>query len=157
LVVVTREFSPKTRTPADRVVGDAGVMTTPTLLRPEGLVNSPAFTHVAVVPPGATTIYVGGQNAVDGQGRLIGGDDAAAQTEQVMKNLRTALGAAGASVHDLVSVTIYLVEGVDIAEAYPVAAAGLEGAAPTVQALVTAGLAVPGALLEVSAIAAVVR
>jgi hypothetical protein len=30
------------------------------LLRPEGLVQSPAFTHVAVVPPGATTVYIGG-------------------------------------------------------------------------------------------------
>ena len=38
------------------------------LLRPEGLVQSPAFTHVAVVPPGATTVYIGGQNAVDGDG-----------------------------------------------------------------------------------------
>ena len=125
------------------------------LLRPEGLVRSPAFSHVAVVPPGATTIHVGGQNAVDGEGRLIGGDDAAAQTEQVMKNLKTALAAAGATVHDLVSMTIYLAEKVDLAEAYPVAAAGLEGAAPTVQGLRVTSLTVPGALLEVSAIAAV--
>ncbi|GAA1538486.1 RidA family protein [Kribbella lupini] len=117
--------------------------------------NSPAFTHVAVVPPGMTTLYVGGQNAVDGEGRLIGGADAEAQTEQVMKNLKTALAAAGATVHDLVSMTIYLAEEVDLAEAYPVAAAGLEGAAPTVQGLRVTSLTVPGALLEVSAIAAV--
>jgi enamine deaminase RidA (YjgF/YER057c/UK114 family) len=130
-------------------------MTEKTLLRPEGLVNSPAFTHVAVVPPGMTTLYVGGQNAVDGESRLIGGDDAAAQTEQVMKNLKTALAAAGATVHDLVSMTIYLAEEVDLAQAYPVAAAGLEGAAPTVQGIRVTSLTVPGALLEVSAIAAV--
>ncbi|GAB2561364.1 RidA family protein [Kribbella endophytica] len=130
-------------------------MTEKTLLRPAGLVNSPAFTHVAVVPPGMTTLYVGGQNAVDGEGKLIGGDDAAAQTEQVMKNLKTALAAAGATVHDLVSMTIYLAEEVDLAKAYPVAAAGLEGAAPTVQGIRVTSLTVPGALLEVSAIAAV--
>jgi hypothetical protein len=29
------------------------------LLRPEGLVQSPAFSPVAVVPPGATTLYIG--------------------------------------------------------------------------------------------------
>ena len=73
-----------------------------TLLRPEGLVNSPAFSHVAVVPPGATTIYVGGQNAVDATGALVGGDDAAAQTRQVMANLETALAAAGATIADVV-------------------------------------------------------
>jgi enamine deaminase RidA (YjgF/YER057c/UK114 family) len=125
------------------------------LLRPEGLVRSPAFSHVAVVPPGATTVYVGGQNAVDGDGTLVGGDDVAAQTQQVMTNLHVALAAAGASVQDLVMMTILLVDGVDLAAAYPVAAAELAGAAPPVVVVRVAGLAVPGALVEVSATAAV--
>jgi hypothetical protein len=60
-------------------------MTEKSLLRPEGLVHSPAFSHVAVVPPGATTVYVGGQNAVDAEGTLVGGDDVAARTQQVMR------------------------------------------------------------------------
>src|SRR4029453_3317750 len=59
-------------------------MTEIQLLRPEGLFASPAFSHVAVVPPGATTVYVGGQNAVDQNGELVGGTDVAAQTRQVM-------------------------------------------------------------------------
>ena len=125
------------------------------LLRPEGLVQSPAFSHVAVVPPGATTVYVGGQNAVTADDTLVGGDDVAAQTQQVMANLHVALAAAGASVHDLVMMTILLVDGVDLAPAYPVAAAALAGAAPPVVVVRVAGLAVPGALVEVSAIAAV--
>jgi enamine deaminase RidA (YjgF/YER057c/UK114 family) len=125
------------------------------LLRPDGLVQSPAFTHVAIVPPGATTVYIGGQNAVDGAGALVGGDDAAAQTKQVMTNLKIALAAAGASVQDLVMITILFVDGVDINAAYPVAAVELAGAAPPVVAARVAGLAVPGALLEVSAVAAV--
>ena len=125
------------------------------LLRPEGLVQSPAFTHVAIVPPGATTVYIGGQNAVDAEGALVGGDDVAAQTRQVMKNLHIALAAAGASVRDLVMMTILFVEGVDLAAAYPVAAAELAGATPPVVGVRVAGLGVPGALLEVSAVAAV--
>ena len=125
------------------------------LLRPEGLVRSPAFTHVAVVPPGATTVYVGGQNAVDGDGTLVGGADIAAQTQQVMANLHVALAAAGATVQDLVMMTILVVDGVDLAEAYPVAAAELAGAAPPVVAGRVSGLGVPGALLEVSAVEAV--
>ena len=127
------------------------------LLRPDGLVRSPAFSHVAVVPPGATTVYVGGQNAVDADGNLVGGDDIAAQTQQVMANLVTALAAAGATVHDLVSVTILIAERADLALAYPVAARALDGATPTVLATRVAGLAVPGALLEVGAVAAVFR
>src|SRR5690606_31928791 len=134
-----------------------GGMSQISLLRPEGLVRSPAFSHVAVVPPGATTIYVGGQNAVTADGTLVGGDDIVAQTEQVMANLQVALAAAGATVHDLVSVTVLLVEGVDLNQAYPVAAAALAGATPLVTAARVAGLGVPGALIEVSAIAAVSR
>ena len=81
------------------------------LLRPAGLVQSPAFSHVAVIPPGATQILVGGQNGVDDEGRLVG-DDIVAQVEQTMANLRTALEAAGATTADLVSLTVLLVEGV---------------------------------------------
>ena len=72
-----------------------------------------------------------------------------------MANLHVALAAAGATVQDLVMMTILLVEGADLASAYPVAAAELAGAAPPVVAARVAGLAVPGALLEVSAVAAV--
>jgi enamine deaminase RidA (YjgF/YER057c/UK114 family) len=126
------------------------------LLRPAGLITSPAFSHVAVVPPGATTVYVGGQNAVDQNGELVGGTDVAAQTRQVMANLATALGAAGAGIEHLVSVTVALVEGVDVQAAYAAAAATLASARtpPLVSAAIVAGLGVPGAMVEVSAIAA---
>ena len=126
-----------------------------TLLRPEGLVQSPAFTHVAVVPPGLTTVYVGGQNAVTGDGTLVGEGDVAAQVRQVMANVRTALAAAGATVDDLVMVNVLLVDSVDVTAAYPAAAEGLEGATPLVVAAQVARLGVPGALVEVSAVAAV--
>ena len=100
-------------------------MTEIQLLRPDGLVASPAFSHVAVVPPGATTVYVGGQNAVDQNGELVGGTDVAAQTRQVMANLVTALQAAGVGIEHLVSVWVMLVEGVDVQAAYAAAAATL--------------------------------
>jgi enamine deaminase RidA (YjgF/YER057c/UK114 family) len=126
------------------------------LLRPEGLFASPAFSHVAVVPPGATTVYVGGQNAVDQNGELVGGTDVAAQTGQVMANLATALQAAGAGIEHLVSVFVMLVEGVDVQAAYAAAAAtlGSAKAPPLVSAAIVSGLGVPGAMVEVSAIAA---
>ena len=131
-------------------------MTEIQLLRPDGLVSSPAFSHVAVVPPGATTVYVGGQNAVDQNGELVGGTDVAAQTRQVMDNLVTALQAAGAGIEHLVSVLVMLVEGVDVQAAYAAAAAtlGSPKAPPLVSAAIVSGLGVPGAMVEVSAIAA---
>ena len=129
------------------------------LLRPAGLVQSPAFSHVAVIPPQATQIYVGGQNAVDGDGRLVGDDDVVTQVDQTMANLQTALGAAGATTADLVSLTVLLVEGVDLRAGYTAAARHLAvgDRAPLVTAAIVRGLAVPGALVEVSAVAALLR
>lgn len=132
-------------------------MTEIQLLRPQGLVESPAFSHVAIIPPGATTVFVGGQNAVDASGQLVGGTDVAAQTRKVMENLSTALAAAGAGIEDLVSVTVVLVDSVDIQAAYAAAAPslGTGKTPPLVSALLVSGLGVPGALVEVSAVAAV--
>jgi enamine deaminase RidA (YjgF/YER057c/UK114 family) len=131
-------------------------MTEIQLLRPEGLVASPAFSHVAIVPPGATTVYVGGQNALDQNGELVGGADVAAQTRQVMANLATALDAAGTGIEHLVSVSVVLVEGADVQAAYAAAASSLTAKVPPlVSAAIVSGLGVRGALVEVSAVAAV--
>jgi enamine deaminase RidA (YjgF/YER057c/UK114 family) len=128
-------------------------------LRPDGLLQSPAFSFVAVVPPGATTIHVGGLNAVDADGALVGDGDIAAQTEQVLANLRIALDAAGASMQDLVSWQLFVVEGVDLTAGYQVAAAALpkDREPPLITVALVPTLGVPGALLELSALAAVVR
>ena len=120
-------------------------------LRPEGLVHSPAFSHVAVVPPGATTIYVGGQNSVDA-------DDVAAQSARALENAGVALAAAGATFADVVQWTVLFVDGVDLAAAYGAIAPVLAAEEPPlVLGARVAGLGVPGALIEVSAVAAVVR
>jgi enamine deaminase RidA (YjgF/YER057c/UK114 family) len=65
-------------------------------LNPDGLPRNPAFSNVAVVSGSVRTIYIGGQDAVDAEGNIVGIGDIAAQTEQVLRNLRTALAAAGA-------------------------------------------------------------
>jgi len=127
-------------------------------LRPEGLVHSPAFSHVAVVPPGATTVYVGGQNSVDADGALVGADDVAAQSARALENAGVALAAAGATFADVVQWTVLFVDGVDLAAAYGAIAPVLAAEEPPlVLGARVAGLGVPGALIEVSAVAAVVR
>ena len=133
-------------------------MTSIQLIRPAGLVSSPAFSHVAVVPPGATTIYIGGQDSVDETGALVGGDDVAAQSTRAVANAITALAAAGATVEDVVQWTVLFVDGVDLAAAYGAVASTLASEEPPlVLSARVSGLGVPGALVEVSAIAAVVR
>jgi enamine deaminase RidA (YjgF/YER057c/UK114 family) len=128
-----------------------------TRLQPDGLVVSPAFSHVAVVPAGATTIYVGGQNGVAADGKIVS-DDVAEQSARAIDNASTALEAAGASLADVVQWTVFMAEDADINAAYGAIGPRLAGpgAPPLVTMARVAALGVPGALVEVSAIAAVV-
>jgi enamine deaminase RidA (YjgF/YER057c/UK114 family) len=129
-----------------------------TRLQPAGLVVSPAFSHVAVVPAGATTIYVGGQNGVDDTGSIVS-DDVAEQSVRAVENVSTALEAAGAALADVVQWTVLISADADLGAAYGAVAGRLAGpgAPPLVTAALVSGFGVPGALIEVSAIAAVIR
>lgn len=127
-----------------------------TRLQPAGLVVSPAFSHVAVVPAGATTIYVGGQDGVDATGALVS-SDVAEQSIRAIDNASIALEAAGASLADVIQWSVLIAVDADLNAAYGAIAPRLAGpgAPPLVVAARVAGLGVPGALIEVSAIAAV--
>ena len=71
-------------------------------LNPDTLNRNPAFTSVVVVTGPVRTIYVGGQDAVDAAGQIVGKGDIRAQAEQVFKNLQAALEAAGAGLEQVI-------------------------------------------------------
>jgi len=66
---------------------------------------------VVVVTGPAKTIYVGGQDAVDASGNIVGKGDIGRQTEQVLKNLKMTRKAAGSDLADVVKWNVYVVEG----------------------------------------------
>ena len=79
----------------------------------------------------------------------------AAQTKQVMVNVMACLAAAGTQATDLVSLEIKVVAGVDLRAAAQSAADYLDpNSLPLVSVSVVQQLARPGALVEVSAVAA---
>lgn len=127
------------------------------LLNPEGLHRNPAFSNVAVVSGSVRTIYIGGQDAVDAEGNIVGIGDIAAQTEQVLRNLRTALTAAGAGPEHVVKWNVLIVEGQDFASGYAVFQRvwGVRPDPPVITAAVVKGLAHPDFLVEMDAIAVV--
>ena len=131
-----------------------------TILRPAGLVHSPAFSHVAVVSPGATWVLVGGQNGVDVTGRIVEPGDAAAQARRALANVEVALKAAGSRLADVVMFSVTVVEGVDVQAAYGAIASTLAVAFdrhPLVSVSIVSALAVPGALVEVAVTSAALR
>jgi enamine deaminase RidA (YjgF/YER057c/UK114 family) len=126
-------------------------------LNPDGLHKNPAYSQAIVVSGEARTIYVGGQNAVDKDGNVVGLGDLFAQTTQAVANMKTALEAAGAGFEHLVKMTIYLVAPQDVRPGYEawMKAAGPLAKPPTISVLKVAGLGHQDWLVEIDAVAVV--
>jgi enamine deaminase RidA (YjgF/YER057c/UK114 family) len=75
----------------------------PTLPEPQG------FTHIGIAS-GSRLVFLAGQVAQDGDGRLVGSGDLAAQVEQAMLNVAAGLEAAGATFGDVAKTTLYVVD-----------------------------------------------
>ena len=103
------------------------------------------------------TIYIGGQDAVDAEGNIVGIGDIAAQTERVLRNLRTALAAADAGPEHVVKWNVLVVDGQDFGSGYAVfqRVRGDRPNPPVITAAVVKGLGNPDFLVDMDAIAVV--
>jgi reactive intermediate/imine deaminase len=97
-------------------------------------------------------LFVSGCVPVDGDGRLVGGD-VVAQARQVFANVGEVLAAGGASFADVVKVTVYLIDIDDRARINPVREEVFGETRPASTLVEVSALAVPGAKLEVEAVA----
>src|SRR5688572_18476410 len=102
------------------VTGKEKHMTTVQHLNPEGLARNPAFSQAVAVSGPCRTIYVGGQDAVDADGNIVGRGDIAAQSRQIFANLKLALAAGGADLDHVVKWNIYVVQGQDLRPGFAV-------------------------------------
>jgi 2-iminobutanoate/2-iminopropanoate deaminase len=100
-------------------------------------------------------LFLSGAIAVDGEGRLVGGDDVVAQARQVFANLEAVLAAAGAGFGDVVKVTVYLTDVDDRAAVNELRKERFGAARPASTLIEVSRLAVPGARIEVDAVAVV--
>ena len=123
---------------------------TVTPVDPPQLVTSPAFAQGMIVPPGPL-LFVGGQNGIDGEGKLLKG--LRAQTEQALRNVKAALAEAGTGPEHVAKLTIYLTTGVDPNDAY--AASAAEWTTRTAVTVIGVPMSRPGVLVEIEAIAAI--
>jgi reactive intermediate/imine deaminase len=77
------------------------------------LSKPPGFSHVVEVS-GGRTLYVSGLVSSDPSGKVVGPGDLRAQTRQVFEKLKTVLAASGATLDDVVKVTIFVTDLTDI-------------------------------------------
>jgi enamine deaminase RidA (YjgF/YER057c/UK114 family) len=124
-------------------------------INPKAMHQNPAFTQMIVVPSDARTAIIGGQNAVNAKGEIVGKGDFAKQTEQALKNLVTCLQAANATVDDLIQVKIYMKEGEDLRAGFGewMKVWGERKNPPLVTGLFVSALANPDFLIEIEATA----
>jgi enamine deaminase RidA (YjgF/YER057c/UK114 family) len=126
-------------------------------LNPEPLYHNPAFSQAVAVSGAVKTVYVGGQNAVDTSGKIVGQGDIAAQAEQVMQNLQAALAAGGASLEHVIKWNVYLIQGQPLQPGFAVFQRvwNRRPNPPAITMAFVAGLANPDFLIEMDAIAVV--
>jgi enamine deaminase RidA (YjgF/YER057c/UK114 family) len=142
---------------ADRKKGNTAMKGRVEHLNPDGLPRNPAFSQAVAVTGTVRTLYVGGQDAVDASGKIVGKGDLKTQSEQVLRNVETALAAGGATLEHVVKWNVYIVQGQSPLPGFEAfrRAWGDRPDPPTVTVLFVAGLAHPDFLVEIDAIAVV--
>jgi enamine deaminase RidA (YjgF/YER057c/UK114 family) len=135
-------------------VGGAGSVR---YINPDSLNKNPAFTNVVVVEGNVKTVYIGGQDAVNASGEIVGKGDIVTQVEQILRNLRAALAAGGAGPEHIIKWNLYVVEGQPLQAGF----AAFQNAwpqtpnPPAITMAFVSGLAHPDFLVEMDAVAAV--
>ena len=99
------------------------------------------------------TIYVSGQIAYSPEGKLVGEGDMKAQTRQVYQNIKDILAAAGADIRDIIKINTYITDQSKFMDMLEVRKEIFGDNPPASTAVVVAGLAFPGLLIEVEAVA----
>ena len=119
------------------------------LINPPDLHPAPGFSHVSLAT-GTRVVHFAGQVALDQRFGIVGGDDLGEQTKAAMRNLETAMSAAGVTWEQIVRRTIYTLHPTEyetITAAIDEVTAGAEHPAQTIVGVT--GLAVPGLLIEI--------
>jgi 2-iminobutanoate/2-iminopropanoate deaminase len=120
--------------------------------RVEGLPEP--FSHYTDAVKAGGLLFVSGIVPIDADGNLVGEGDVAEQARQVFRNMDLCLKAAGCGFADVVKVSHFLLDVNDRAKINPVRIEFFGDARPASTLVEVSALVVPGALLEIEAIAA---
>ena len=119
---------------------------------PSGLSKPNGYTH-AVEAGGGRTLYVSGQVSLDASGKVVGAGDFEAQTRQVFENVKAALAAAGASLAQVVKITVFVTDLSGVAAFRKLRNEYFPKDPPASSMVKVAGLVLPELLIEIEAIA----
>ena len=120
-------------------------------IRADGLAD--AISHYTDAVVAGDLLFISGLVGVDRRGALVGGEDVASQARQVFENMRAVLAEAGCRFEDVVKVTVYVTDVDDRPKINPVRQEAFGDARPASTLVEVSRLAVPGAKVEIEAVA----
>ena len=131
-------------------------------LRPKNVwdPNAAGFTHAqpfsqGIEAPAGRMVFVAGQVALDKEGDVIGVGDPAKQTEAALENMKLVLAEAGATLDDVVRLTVFMTDMRNFPAIQEVRARYFPKDPPASTTLAITALVNPNLLVEIDAIAVV--
>lgn len=115
-----------------------------------------AFSQVVIAGEGQV-VHLKGQVALDQDGEIVGAGDMAAQTKQVLENIKTLLASLGGRLSDVVSLTQYTTDLGGFMEMGALRATYFAAPYPVTTTVEVAALYHPDLLLEIQAVAEIPR
>lgn len=127
-----------------------------TVLKSPTLVTSAGIMSHGIKVPAGNMVFVSGQVARNAQGELVGKGDITAQTRQTLENLKSVLEAGGATLDDVVKVTVFAIDVVGHYDRIHAARAEyFKSDYPASTMVEVSSLVDPDMLIEIEAIAVV--
>jgi len=127
-----------------------------TILKPENLPPPTApYYSWGVKIKDATLLFLSGVTALDADGKIIGVGDIETQTRKTLENLKVLLKEAGATLEDVIKVTVYLTSMDHLDGQLKVRSEYFKEKQPASTLVVAKSLFRPECLIEIEAIAAI--
>jgi enamine deaminase RidA (YjgF/YER057c/UK114 family) len=121
-------------------------------INPDALSKPPGYTHVVEATAPARIVYIAGQLGVGRDGKVV--SDFRQQVVQTFENLKAALGAVGGEFRHVVKFNNYLLDVAHLPIFREVRDSYLpESNRPASTTIAISGLARPGAMIEIEAVA----
>jgi enamine deaminase RidA (YjgF/YER057c/UK114 family) len=128
-----------------------------TYINPSQLATPRGYSQAVSISGDYSTIYIGGQNAIDGQGNLVGKNSLKEQTRQVLDNIEAILNSVGGNFSNIVKLDINLLQGQNPQEGFTAfqQKLGTIQSFPAVSVRFVSGLGRPEWLVEIDGVAVV--
>lgn len=80
-------------------------------INPNNMAKPRGYSQAISVAGNYKTIYIGGQNAIDENGTLIGKNNIKEQTEQALTNIEKILETTGSKLENVIKLNIHILQG----------------------------------------------